>query len=303
MPRKKAEPEVTVDENGVLDTGVEEISEEVVVEESEATDVAVVPQGGAVANVTDRKGFEHVDLTTVKLPTAKLLQALSPEVVEEEYEDLEFKAGDIVHSILLEVMEPKFIPIMIFEDNIMFSPRKTAEQTALVATVKKAFGEDMAAQVEEAMKEGNLVCRSKDGKKGDLIGAKCAECPLSKFQGNDKPWCTRNINVLALFEGQELPVIIRFSNTSYKHGQRFKNQAFYAGGNLFDRMYSVKKKTNKNDDKTWFEMTVRPAGKPDPDSEMYQKAVKFHEMYLNVVLEAEGVEEQDTPPAQETTQY
>jgi hypothetical protein len=90
--------------------------------------------------------------------------------------------------------------------------------------------------------------------------------------------------VLALFEGNDLPVVIRFSSTSHKHGRMFKELAYYAGGNLYDRIYKLGVVKKTGDGNTWYEATVKPAGKvSDPDIKAQVKAL--HDTFLKMQIE------------------
>jgi len=229
-------------------------------------------------------GMENANLETVTMPTAKLLQASSPEVTEEEFEDYGFRAGKIIHSLLLEELPEKFIPIMVADDNTCFVPRNDADKQALKVKVKDKFGVELT---EDELQNNMFICRARDGRNGDRFG-KCSQCRLNKFDNvtGEKPFCTSNINVLALFEGQEMPVVIRFANTSYKHGNKFKSLVLYSGGAVFSRKYKlvpIKKSSNGN---TWYEMTVKPAGKPT-DEEL-GKAKALYKRYADAHIEVEN---------------
>lgn len=230
-------------------------------------------------------GLENAQLDSVTVPTAKLLQSNSPEVTDEDFADYGFRAGNIIHSLLLEQMPENFIPIMIIDTNTLFVPRNDGDKQALKYKIKEKFGEELTDEDMASL----FICRAKDGRNGDRFG-KCAQCRLNKFNGNEKPFCTSNINVLALFEGHEMPVVIRFANTSYKHGNRFKALAMYAGGAIFSRKYKlvpVKKSGNGNN---WYEMTVKPAGKPT--EEEYAQAKALYDRYRVQDIE---VEDNDIP--------
>ena len=204
----------------------------------------------------DFRGFEELDMETLTMPTAKLLQQMSPELTDESFADYNFKSGMIIHSLLLEQLQEEFIPLKMHEDKVCFIPRQDADKQNLKVRVAEIHGIDLD---EEAMKS-LFLCRAKDGKTGDRFGA-CSSCKLCEFNGNQKPFCNKNVNVLSLFKGQEMPVVIRFCNTSYKHGQQFKAVAFAAGTALFKRVYKLlsTKKTDKGN--TWYEMSARPFGK------------------------------------------
>jgi hypothetical protein len=255
----------------------------------------VAAQGTAItAAPQHREGFERMDIDTVTMPTARLLQPISKEVADESYADYNFKAGNIIHSLLLEKLSDTFVPLLIWDDKICFVPKQEAEKAELKAKILERFGMSLT---EDDMKS-SFVCRAADNRSGDRLGD-CANCKLCDFDGSDAPYCTKNINVLALFDGQELPVVIRFSATSHKHGRNFKNLAYYAGGNLYDRLYKLTstKKTDKGN--TWYELTVKPAGKVG-DEELKVKAKALHDQFLKMSIE---VAEEPVPEGQVQSEF
>lgn len=198
------------------------------------------------------RGFENVDFEEVTMPRAKLLQSNSPEVSDRDYN---FRAGDIVHTLLMEKVPEKFMPISIWTGNILFVPRSEDKKPAFKAQLQLS-DEDM---------QGMVVCRAVDGKHGDRYGA-CEKCGKHKFVGNEKPLCTETINVLAVpyTEPDELglPVVVQFSNTSFKHGKKFRDAAFYSsfGGDLFGKVYKLETFEQSGNGNRWFELKVKPAG-------------------------------------------
>lgn len=218
------------------------------------------------------RGFERVDMETVSMPTAKLLQSNSPEVSDDDYD---FRAGYIIHSLLMEKLPETFIPLSISNSNILFVPRNDADKAAFKAKFNLS---------DDDINNNNVICRARDGKVGDTYG-NCAACGLNKFQGNEKPWCTGTINVLAVFEGCELPVVIQFANTSFKHGRKFRDMALFAGGDLFKRKYKLVTKKESKSGNSWFEVSVKPAGMPLPEE--FTQAEALYNRFAQVNIEFE----------------
>jgi len=243
---------------------VQETTAEVVVQEKQEVSTEVVT----------RKGFENVDQESITMPRAKLLQSTSPEVDDDDYE---FKAGNIIHSLIMEALPSKFTPIMFLPDsNILFVPRNDVDKKEL--TVK------VVALTDDMMEGTNIICRAADGKTGNRFG-NCAECGLHKFQGNDKPVCTSSINVLVLPQGEAMPVVLQFSNTSKKHGTKFKNMTYFSKGDLYSNAYkldSMKKQSNGN---SWYEMTVKPAGKTTDED--FVLAEEMYNQFKGLMIEVE----------------
>jgi hypothetical protein len=155
----------------------------------------------------------------------------------------------------MEKLPEKFIPISIWTGNILFVPRAEEKKPAFKALLN----------LSDADMQGMVICRAKDGKHGDRYGS-CVECGLQKFKGSEKPVCTETINVLAVpFEQPDLlglPVVIQFSNTSFKHGKKFRDAAFYSsfGGDLFGKVYKWESIEAQGNGNRWFELKVKPAG-------------------------------------------
>lgn len=247
----------------------------------------VATGGGAVAQYEGAsRGFENVKLESVTMPTAKVLQPISKEVADEAYSDYNFKAGNIIHSLLLEKLSDTFVPLIMNDNKICFVPKKDTDKDELKRRVLEKFGVTLT---DEDFK-GAFVCRSDDNINGTRFGA-CASCGMCEFDGAKAPLCNKNVNVLALFDDQPLPVVIRFSSTSHKHGKAFKNLAFFAGGDLFSRKYKLitEKKTDKGN--TWYEVKAQPAGKLAKDDEKYQIAESMYNQFKNVMILTEDESE------------
>lgn len=198
------------------------------------------------------RGFENVSMEEVTMPRAKLLQSNSPEVSDRDYN---FRSGDLIHTLLMEKVPAKFIPLSIWTSNILFVPRAEDKKPAFKALLKLS-DEDM---------QGMVICKAADGKHGDRYG-KCANCGKQKFVGNEKPICTETINVLSVPYEEDgtlgLPFVVQFSNTSFKHGKKFRDTAFYSsiGGDLFGKVYKFDTIEASGSGNKWFELRVKPAG-------------------------------------------
>ena len=226
------------------------------VEASETTEVMaeVVAEHTDLATTTTAtigRGLENVNMEEVAMPRAKLLQSNSPEVSDRDYN---FRAGDLVHTLMMEKVPSTFIPISIFTSNILFVPRSEEKKPAFKGLLNLS-DEDM---------QGIVVCKASDGKHGDRYG-ECVKCGKHKFNGNEKPLCTETINVLALpidEDGIGLPFVVQFSNTSFKHGKKFRDTAVYAslGADLFAKVYKFDTVEAAGNGNKWFELKVKPAG-------------------------------------------
>lgn len=232
-------------------------------------------ESNAVTSVNQARGFERIDLREVSMPRVKVMQGLSPELEDEDYD---FRPGDIIHGLLMEKLPENFIPLQVWDSRILFSSR------------------------EEGSK---ILCRANDGRHGFPEGADtprpCSSCPHGQWNGDNPPECTLTINVLALFEGYDMPVVIQFANTSWKYGNRFKQMAVYSGGDIFSRKYKLKSKRESNDKGTYYVIQAKPAGLPT--EEEYKKAEALYERFLNVTVVADVEDEMDEIEVEVETEY
>jgi hypothetical protein len=216
-------------------------------------------QSNDIATTEKRRGFDMMDKSTIKPPQIKLLQSTSPEVQDDEFEDFGFRAGKLVNTLLLEEVEGDFVPLMIFDNKTLLNPRNDEEKQVLIDTVKSKFGEDITTEVNSST---TLLCIAEDNAHGSRFG-KCSECKLCDFDGDRKPIGNKNINVIGLFpEFEGIPCLFRFTSTSYKQGSKFKNLAYYSGGDLFSKKYKLVPKKKSDGGNTWYILTVKPNGVP-----------------------------------------
>ena len=223
------------------------------------------------AKALDTRGFEDLDMADLPIPTAKLLQPTSPELTDDAFEEFNLKAGQIVHSLSKEQLEG-FVPIKFYKDKMMFVPKNDSDKKYMKDRVKSVKGIELSDDDMQSM----FVCRARDNKNGSKFGS-CAGCPFNKFDGNKKPLCNENVNVVGIFENSPMPAVIRFTSTSLKHGNQFVMLAMTFGGTLFARKYKLVSLKKQQDGNTWYELTVRPAGKASEDE--FEYAETMYEMY------------------------
>ena len=206
-------------------------------EENKGLDVK--KPGSLIVGGGNRKGLEEPSQQEdFIIPRAKLLQALSPEVVEHPDK---FKPGMIINSLTLEVLPETFIPVFKFTNWIRFNPRNAKDQN-----YDPAYG------------PGDIIWRSKDPLDPRVIAE-------SKFgEDGSNPLATKFLNFFAMFPGVDMPVIISFSKTSFKAGKRLLTLAQFATKDgqaidLFGRKYRLGVKQEVNDAKQmYFVLTVDP---------------------------------------------
>lgn len=199
------------------------------------------------------------DQNMLIMPVAKVMQPTSEMLQDEDYS---FKQGDIVHSLLAEKLPENFVVLTWHQANIMFLPKNEAEKKSFIDYFK--LPKDFAEM---------FVCRAQDGRTptSSRIGAtSCATCPYNKFgwDGNPDtpPICTNSLNFLALFEGQEAPVVVQFANTSRTEGRRLYSLIKYSGANKpWAKQYKLTSRKTSNEKGVFYLLQVKPNGKPAPE--------------------------------------
>lgn len=194
--------------------------------------VAVAAPKGAPATLQNRgRGFEEeTQREDLIIPRAKLLQSTSTEIQAGE-KDL--KVGQIINSLTKEVLPSVFIPVFKFTNWIRFNPRDAKADGYL-----KEFG------------PGDIIWRSNDpydprvqteGKFGD---------------DGSKPLATKFLNFFSYFPGVPMPVIVSFSNSSFKAGKRLLSLAQFTGGDMFSKQYVLSSVKEQNDLGTFYVLKV-----------------------------------------------
>lgn len=212
---------------------------------AQTTSLALPPEGHLL-------GMDNMDASDIQLPNARLIQPIMTS--NEKYEGQ--RPGTLVNDVLNEVMPDVIVPLMIKDDKIMFAPQRDDDKAAFKARIKARHGIDLT---DEDMR-APYVCRSRDNISGDRFGG-CQACGLCEWDGTNKPLCNKNINVMAHFAGQDIPAILRFNATSYKHGRKFKQAVFMSRKHAFATRYKISlTKKQEGSSKVWYEMALTPAG-------------------------------------------
>lgn len=200
-----------------------------------------------------KKGLEEgMDREEIIIPRAKLLQGLSPEVVEDQKERKGVMyPGLIINSLTKEILPKEFIPIMKFTEWIRFNPRKKEDEN-----------------FDPAFDPGALIYRTRN-----------ADDPRVKKEAvfgpnGEAPACTRFMNFLAYFPGLKMPVVVSFCNTSFKTGKELLNILQYEEGEIYSRKFSLISKEDKNDKGEYFIFKIAPAGKAS--EEEYKVAERWY---------------------------
>lgn len=199
-------------------------------------------EDGVLATNGKRRGFEEpIDRGDIMIPRAKLLQALSPEVVEnmKSPEGSDLKSGMIINSLTKDILPAEFVPIFKFTNWIRFNPRNSQDPN-----------------FDSNFEPGAIIWRSTD----PLDPKVKAESAFG--ENGEVPLATKFLNFFCLFPGAKMPVIVSFSKTSYKAGKQLLSLAQFATGDMFSHKYKLGAKQTKNDIGTFYVFTVEPCGFP-----------------------------------------
>lgn len=157
------------------------------------------------------------------LPRVELLQGQSPAVLEGTH-----KAGELVNSISKDPMpeDMKIIPILVEKNFIRWKPRDEG---------------------------GGIEYRTKDA-----TDPRVQED--TKWHGEEKPKCTAYLNFLCMVEGEDMPIVVSFCNTSYQAGRKLLTLGKMAGGDIFNRKYRLGAQKRQNQYGIFYVFTVENAG-------------------------------------------
>lgn len=224
-----------------------------------------------------RRGFEQeIKQKHLIIPRAKLLQALSPEVVDkmilEGTENEKYESGLIINSLTKEKLPETFIPIFWFENWIRFNPRNKDDD-----------------RFDSKYEPGQLIWSSNTDK-----DPRVAE--EANFGPNgEKPLATTFMNFFSIFPGVPMPVIVSFSNTSYKTGRTLLSLCQFSGkADMFGCAYKLSSKQVKRDDLSWYTFNVQKAG--FTTKEDFEQCEGLHEQFKDyasdiVVHDLDGEDE------------
>ena len=193
-----------------------------------------------------RRGFEEpIDRRDLIIPLAKLLQALSPEVIEAPRQ---YFPGEIINSLTKEkltitddlggIVPVEFVPIFKFTNWIRFNPRDDD---------KLDFNPNFAP--------GALIWQS-NNPYDSRVQAEGAFGPNGEL-----PLATKFVNFFSLFPSfQGMPIIVSFSKTSYKTGRQLLSLCQFGPPDMFGCRYTLGVRQEKNEMGSYFVLTVSKVG-------------------------------------------
>ena len=238
-----------------------------------------VPQGGAL--VVPGRGFEgmKIDRSDLIIPRAKLLQPLSPEIVESKVDGA--KSGQIRNSLTLDLLPSRFVPIFCFKSWFRFNPRNRSD-----------------AGFDPAYEAGAMIWRSTDPDDPKVQEE-------TKFGPNgEKPLALTCLNFFSLFPGVQMPLVVSFAKTSYKAGKQLLSLARFCGGDMWSRAYQLGSALQTNDKGTYHIFTVTTLGHAEASEQAQAEAWwrTFSDKAQELKVHEEGQEEDgETREAGEVT--
>lgn len=193
------------------------------------------------------RGFEGIDKSDLLIPRAKLLQPLSPEVVEEQLANA--KAGQIRNSLTKELLPSRVVPIFCFKTWMRFNSRDS-----------KAEG------FHAAYAPGGLIWRSTNPSDPKVIEE-------AGFGPNGEvPLALTFLNFFSFFPSVSMPIILSFSKTSYKTGKQLLSLARFCGGDMWSRAYQLGATLQTNEKGSYYVFSVTTLGESTAEERTHTEA-------------------------------
>lgn len=212
------------------------------------------------------QGLEEIQKEDIIIPRAKLLQALSPEVQEED-----MKQGMIINSLTKEILPAEFVPVFLGYNWIKWNLRDANHPD---------FNPDY---------EPNAVIYRTTNPQDPIV------LEEGKFGKNgEPPKIIKFINFFSLFIGEPMPVIISFAKTSYKTGTRLASLAMFTSemGRIYTKKYKLTSFLERKDVGTFYVFKVSPSGLAD--EETIKQAENLYNIYhkKDIVVHEEEIQEE-----------
>ena len=200
------------------------------------------------------RGLENsIDRSDLIIPRAKKIEAMSPEMQDTELLKAGIHPGVIINSITKEILPLTFVPVSYFKQWIRFNANKEGDRGWV-----DGYG------------PRDVIYNTQD--KDDMRLTADAV-----WDGDLPPVTTTFLCFLALFEGQDIPVVLSFGGTNFKTGKTLLSLATFKGGDLFSNKYKLTTKKKSNEMGSWFVFDVAFAGKAE--GEEYAKAESLYETF------------------------
>lgn len=178
-------------------------------------------QEQAVAAYTGPTGLaDNITAADLKLPRVALLQSMTKQVQDQP--DV-YKPGGFMNTLTQDVLPTPlvFTPVFVFKNCIRWNPR---EKGGGIVYKTLKFTADVIKDI--------------------------------SWQGQEKPVATQYINCVCLIEGQDMPLVISFCNTSFKAGQDLLTLVQLSGC-AWKYQYELQSVKTSNAKGTWHVMRVK----------------------------------------------
>ena len=185
-------------------------------------------------------GFLDDDRDVLKVPIAKLLQALSPEV---DSGDEAAKAGVLWDPVFSAPLTKNFVPLVWSREWIDWIPKDEGGGIAARYT-----GDDLKADP-DLKRRASWTGSGKD---------------------RTPPELHEHLNVLVLFEGRDLPIVLSWSTTGLQAGKDLYTLCKHRGAPVYRTVFKIETVKKTNDKGSWYVLTPKPVG--DPSEEEYARA-------------------------------
>jgi len=241
------------------------------------------------------EGTELVsDLTIV--PRIKLLQGLSPEVIDDGE-----RAGEFWHTVAESTLGDniQMVPVFVSQSVLLWRPRKDGggilaraddgvhwDRPDMDFEVKLDNGKKVTWNTGKTVQRGGL----------DQFGS------MDPADSNSYPAATRMINIIAMFPDQlDLsPAVISLQRSSFKVGQQFVSKLAINRLPSWSRVFDMSSKKDKNSNNesyfNWSFQGVNKKGKNGPEPMLVSEAdaPKYKEMYDHFSAKGFAIKDEET---------
>tara|TARA_R110000824_G_scaffold244541_3_gene433320 strand:- start:74 stop:892 length:819 start_codon:yes stop_codon:yes gene_type:complete len=246
------------------------------------------------------EGTENVsDLTIV--PRIKLLQGLSPEVVDDGE-----KAGEFWHTVAESSIGDtiQMVPVYVSQSVLLWRPRK--DGGGILARADDGIHWDRPDMSFDVKLDTGQKVTWNTGKNVQRSG-------LTEFgsmnpdDSNSYPAATKMINVIAMFPDMMdmSPAVISLQRSSFKVGQQFVSKLAISRLPSWSRIFNMTSKKDRNADNdayfNWSFQSVSDKGSPVLVSEA--DAPKYKEMYDHFSSKGFAMKDEDDTVKEKDTDH
>jgi hypothetical protein len=239
-------------------------------------------------------GTERLDKSAIKPPRLKLLQAMSPELMDNE----DLRAGMFVNSVTEEnFKEITLMPVILWTSFILWGDRD--EGHGLLARADDGVHWDNPHVHYEHPKMKGVVWSTADTVRESGLANWGSSNPSDP---QSKPAAREYFNVLCLnvddLDGT--PFILSFYSAALKYGHKFRDSiaAFSHKGPAWQRQFKLKAATDQRGDDKFFVPKLTADGYTTDDAKKFNAAAQLYEAAMKVGMDVdydrpEGHEDKD----------